>query len=175
MEQNITLQQKQGFQLKQTVLVLATTMLMPFFVHLFPPIGNVPLGAQLLPMFYAPFIAVVFFRKHVALIAALLAPTLNYLITGFPSIQLVGILTFELLLFVQIVVFLNQYEKLAYVKAPLAYVLTKVVSSTLLLLAPNLIGTSGFDFFVASISTASLGLVILLIISIVAKRIEIKS
>ncbi len=175
MEQNITLQQKQGLQVKQTVLILAATMLTPFFVHLFPPIGNVPLGAQLLPMFYAPFIAVIFFRKHVALLAALLAPTLNYLITGFPSVQLVTILTFELLLFVQIVSLLNNYEKLAYVKAPLAYVLTKIVSSTLLLTAPDLIGTSGFDFFLTSVSTASLGLVVLLIISIVVKRIELKS
>ena len=41
-----------------TLLTVAATFLLPFFVHLLPPVGGVPMGARLLPLFFAPFLAV---------------------------------------------------------------------------------------------------------------------
>jgi len=86
-------------QIKESVFVLAFSILIPFLIHFIPVSGN-PAGAVLLPIFIAPFIAVVFFRLNVAVIAALLSPVLNYLLTGNPVYGIVGIITLELVLFV---------------------------------------------------------------------------
>ena len=87
-------------QIKEAAIILGITILMPFIIHLLPIVDNVPIGARLLPIFYAPLIAVIFFRWHVGLLAALLAPVINFLITGSPQWQVVIILTYELTLFV---------------------------------------------------------------------------
>ena len=82
-------------QIKESVAVLAFSILIPFLIHFIPVSGN-PVGAVLLPIFIAPFIAVVFFRFNVGIIAALLSPVLNYLLTGNPVYGLLGIITLEL-------------------------------------------------------------------------------
>jgi len=75
------------------------SVISPFMIHLIPPIGGVPIGAIVLAMSYAPLIAIVLFRFHVAMITALLSPLLNSLITGYPKPEIIAILTFELILF----------------------------------------------------------------------------
>jgi hypothetical protein len=39
---------------KETTLVLGMTLFLPFLVHLLPSWDDSPLGAHLLPIFYAP-------------------------------------------------------------------------------------------------------------------------
>lgn len=87
------------FQVEETAIILAASVILPFMVHLVPPLGGMPLGARLLPIFYAPFIAVVLFRPHVAVITGLLSPALNSWFTGHPTPERVAILTLELVIF----------------------------------------------------------------------------
>jgi len=85
--------------IKEMVFVLVFSVLLQVLIHLIPS-GNVPAGAYLLPLFYAPFIAVLFFRLQVGIVVALLSPLCNYLITGNPVPELLGVITIELVAFV---------------------------------------------------------------------------
>jgi len=87
-------------QVKETVLLLSLSVLIPFLIHLLPEINGVPMGAILLAMFLAPLIAVRYFKFHVGLLIAFLSPVINSLITGNPKTILLPLLTFQLILFV---------------------------------------------------------------------------
>jgi hypothetical protein len=86
-------------EVRETAFVLAVSVALPFTIHLLPAIAARPVGAMLLPMFYAPLIAVILFRPHVAIITGLLSPLLNSRLTGHPLPEMAGLLTFELVLF----------------------------------------------------------------------------
>ncbi len=114
-------------QIKESVFVLAFSILIPFLIHFIPVSGN-PAGAVLLPIFIAPFIAVVFFRLNVAVIAALLSPVLNYLLTGNPVYGTVGIITLELVLFVFIAWLLIKLKFVKYFAAPVSVIISMFVT-----------------------------------------------
>lgn len=76
-----------NMEIKQIVSILICSVLFPFLIH-FIPYQSRPIGAVLLPMFFAPLLAVIFFRLHVSVLTALLAPALNYFITGMPRFDL---------------------------------------------------------------------------------------
>jgi hypothetical protein len=114
-------------QIKESVFVLAFSILIPFLIHFIPVSGN-PAGAVLLPIFIAPFIAVVFFRLNVAVIAALLSPVLNYLLTGNPVYGIVGIITLELVLFVFIAWLLIKLKFVKYFAAPVSVIISMFVT-----------------------------------------------
>ncbi|MGD1007936.1 MAG: hypothetical protein ABR980_11980 [Ignavibacteriaceae bacterium] len=114
-------------QIKESVFVLAFSILIPFLIHFIPVSGN-PAGAVLLPIFIAPFIAVVFFRLNVAIIAALLSPVLNYLLTGNPVYGTVGIITLELVLFVFIAWLLIKLKFVKYFAAPVSVIISMFVT-----------------------------------------------
>src|SRR5690554_2177528 len=122
-------------QVQATFILLVLACLLPFFVHMIPPYRGIPIGAFLLPMFYVPFIALVFYRLYVGLIIAVLAPIINFLLVGSPDWQIITILTIELGVFTLIAYLLLQ-GSWNIVSAPLAYLLTKTVSSLLLFLSP---------------------------------------
>lgn len=124
--------QRDRSSLKATLVVLLATLLLPMLVHQLPLTGSVPVGARLLPMFYAPFVAAVFFRPRVGVIAGLLAPLINHLLTGFPAWPIVGLLSTELFFFTGIAAVLLRIPGVQWVAAPLAYLATKVVSASLL-------------------------------------------
>ena len=63
-----------SFQAKAAVVFTALGLSLPIILHLLPSTVGVPMGPKLLPLFYAPFIAVLFFRFPVALFVALLGP-----------------------------------------------------------------------------------------------------
>ena len=121
-------------QIKESVIVLAFSILIPFMIHFIPVSGN-SVGAVLLPIFIAPFIAVVFFRLNVGLSAAILSPVLNYLLTGNPVYGTVGIITIELCLFVLIAKLLINLKYVKYFAAPISIVIsmffTQIVFSSL--------------------------------------------
>lgn len=160
----------QRLQLKPAVVVLLSTCLLPFFIHLIPPYQGVPMGAILLPMFYIPFIAVVFFRLHVGLIAAALAPLLNFLVTGNPQWQIVVILSFELMFFVILAAQMLKMNPLRWVAAPLGYLATKVISAGCLLFVPLLPQMHPLDFLTQSVSNGMIGILILGLINIVVVK-----
>jgi hypothetical protein len=114
-------------QIKESVFVLAFSILLPFLIHFIPVSGN-PAGAVLLPIFIAPFIAVIFFRMNVALITALLSPILNYLLTGNPIYGTVGIITLELFSFVLIAGLLLRFEIVKYFAAPISIIISMFLS-----------------------------------------------
>ncbi|CAN5376584.1 hypothetical protein BH23BAC1_BH23BAC1_12710 [soil metagenome] len=145
-------------QVKATVLILIIACILPLSIHIIPPVQGTPIGAILLPMFYVPFIAIIFFRLHVGVTAAALAPLLNFLITGNPHWQFVFILIFELTVFT-FIAYLLLKDNFKWIAAPLSYLFTKVISSCLLMLIPLV--SSPVDFFLHSVSNGSLGLLIL--------------
>jgi hypothetical protein len=160
-----------GQTVRATVLALAATLLIPFLVHLIPAPGPVPIGARLLPMFYAPFVAAALFRYPVGLAAGVLAPVINHLLTGRPALPLMGILSVELAASVLVAAALLRVPYLRWVAAPLSYLGAKVVSTTLLALLPGWMpGTAPLDFAFSSVANAWPGLVILLILNVAVLR-----
>ena len=156
-----------SLRIKAIIVALAGSILAPFIVHLFPPYQGVPLGAMLLPMFIAPFVAVLVSRFHVGLIAALLAPSLNALVTGHPDWVFIPVLTFELTVFVAITYLLNKNNLIHWVSAPLAYIAAKTVSSLTIWLFPAFLPQAApVDFWLSSISNGLTGLVLLTLINV---------
>lgn len=155
------------FQVKATVAMLLLTSMLPLLIHLIPPYQGTAVGAILLPMFYVPFIAVVFFRLHVGLLAAALAPVLNFLLTGNPQWQIVAMLSFELVAFTLIAYWLLKTKGAGWIAAPLSYLITKVVSSGALLLVPLISDTQPLDFFLTSIHNGIPGILMLCVINVI--------
>lgn len=159
--------------IKTTLVVLVATLLLPMLVHLIPATGPIPVGARLLPMFYAPFIAIVFFRLHVGLIAGMLAPVINHLLTGKPAWPIVGLLSTELVIFAIIAFLLIKINPIRWVAAPFAYLGTKIVSAGLLVLLPMwLPGQLPIDFALTSIENGWVGIFVLLLLNIIAGYVQ---
>lgn len=154
--------------LKTAGWVLPLAIVFPIIIHLIPSYNGIPIGAYLLPMFYIPFVALVWFRLPVALIVASLAPILNFALTGNPNWGFMAILTTELILFT-FLAYLMLKGNLKWVAAPLSYIGAKVVSSILLLAVP-LLEVAPLKFFMASLTNAALGILILLLINILAVK-----
>lgn len=118
-----------------TLVTIALAAVLPFVVHLAPPVGGVQLGARLLPIFLAPFVAAALFHPAVAIAAALATPTLNRLLTGRPTPELAVQLTLELLVFAAIVLIAARRDaRLAWV-GPVAYLAAKAAALAALALA----------------------------------------
>lgn len=154
--------------LKTATWVLPLAIVFPIAVHLIPAYNGIPIGAYLLPMFYIPFIALVWYRLPVALIVAALAPILNFTLTGNPNWGFMAILTTELILFT-FLGFIMLKGNIKWVAAPLSYIGAKVFSSLLLLAFP-LLDAEPIQFFMGSLSNAAPGILILLIINILAVK-----
>jgi len=88
-----------NLQVVETIILLAATILFQFFIHFIPTSGT-PVGAFLLAMFFAPLIAVIFFKPHAAFVVAIFSPILNYLISGSPIAEILPLMTIKLVLFV---------------------------------------------------------------------------
>ncbi|MCP3927864.1 MAG: hypothetical protein GY705_02050 [Bacteroidetes bacterium] len=168
--QALSIRSGEKLLVKETVLILALTMILPFIFHLFPIQSATPIGAIFLPIFIAPFIGIVFFRFHVGLIAALLAPWLNYLLTGSPVLPVVSILCLELVVFVAIAYPLLKNNTFRWVAAPLAIILAKVISSLVLFIS------GGGEAFFVSLQKALMvvvpGILLLWVVNIVVLLVK---
>ncbi len=153
------------WEVKDTALVLAMSVILPFLIHLVPSFGAVPTGARFLPMFYAPFIAVILFRPHVAIITALLAPGLNSLLFGLPVQENVFLLTLELLIFSVIVYFIQRKWRCFPGAALLAYLAATFAVTCLL---------HRLDSFLVTVIDALPGLATLTLINIFLLRSQHK-
>jgi hypothetical protein len=118
--------------LSVTAVVLGAAVLLPVLFHLLPVHDGVPLGARLLPIFYAPLLALAWLGWRWALVPAAAAPTLNYLLTGRPAAELVGLLTLELCLFVALLAVATRRSRRLLVLAPVAYGGAKLLAAVIL-------------------------------------------
>ena len=158
-------------QIKEMVFVLVFSVLLQVLIH-FIPSGSEPAGTYLLPLFYAPFIAVLFFSLQVGITVALLSPICNYLITGNPVPGLLGIISIELVAFVLLTKLFSNYNITRYINAPVSFILTKVFSSFVILLLPFLfLEGNVWSYFSSSINTGLAGILILFIINYFAVKL----
>lgn len=119
---------------RETAVLLVVAWLVPFLVHLVPWAGERPLGAHLLPLFWAAFAAVYLFGLRTGLLVGLFTPALNLALTGLPALERLAALGFELAAFVALAWWLLRRGRTAWYIAPLAYVAAKAASALLLLL-----------------------------------------
>lgn len=164
MKSTTILQLSAKYQLAQTTAVLAATMALPFLIHLLPNINGNLAGAVLLPIFIAPMMATFWYKKHVALLAGVIAPLLNFLITGQPAPAMVIALAFEIAGFVLLLSWLKEIRYIRYVAAPLAFLMT----SLLVAFGLSLIGrmTDPASAWVSGIEIALPGVLLLGLINI---------
>jgi hypothetical protein len=153
------------WELQQTVIMLAISVIMPVMVHMVPSFSAVPIGAMLIPMFYTPLIAIILFRPHMAIIAGLFSPLLNSLLTGNPTTEKILILTFELVLFSLIAYLIQRRWRYFCGAAVLAYVTTVLIVSCML---------RSLDFFLSTIANSFVGIIILFLLNIILLQFDDK-
>ena len=151
---------------RDAVVLLALAWLIPFLVHLAPWSGARPLGAYLLPVFWATFIAVYFYGAVAGLLTGLLVPAINLAVTGLPAWRMVGAMSLELIIFVLATTWAVRRAPSVWLLAPLGYFVAKTVAS-LLLSAPMIIGrpdAAGY-FFAHILIGGGAGLIVLALIN----------
>lgn len=152
--------------MRETAVLLAVAWLIPFLVHVLPWSGPRPLGAHLLPMFWATFVGVYFYGLRVGLLTGLFAPAVNLIVTGLPALQFLSVLAFELVVFAVFAWLMIRQTRAFWLTAPLGYVVAKTCSSTVqLFLAP--FGNLGepLRFFIGSLQNGLAGLAVLALIN----------
>lgn len=147
-------------------LFLALAFLAPYVVHFIPSWDDSPIGAKLLPIFYAPLIAALTRKAHVSIVVAVMAPWMNHVLIGMPPLLVAVIMTVELVIFALIVERLaRNYRGRAWL-GPVSFLLAKAISLVILLLLPGILtGTPSLERFITSIVNAWPGLAILALLS----------
>lgn len=111
---------------KETAVLLAVAWLVPFLVHTLPWSGSLPLGAHLLPIFWATFVAVYFYGLRVGLLVGVLTPAINLLVTGLPNLQRQSMMAVELVAFVAVAWLMVRRRPKMWLIAPLSYVAVRI-------------------------------------------------
>lgn len=150
---------------------LGLAMLSPWVVHFIPAWDDSPIGAKLLPIFYAPLIAALTGRGQVAVLVAFLAPWINHLIFGMPARPIAILLTIELAGFSIVATWLaSRWSGQAWL-GPAAYLAAKPLSFLTLLIFPSLLPPlSAAAYTASSTVTAWPGLAILAVLSVVVSK-----
>ncbi|MDI1248378.1 MAG: hypothetical protein PSV13_05790 [Lacunisphaera sp.] len=120
--------------------VLALSLMFPFLIHVLPVPETSRLGARLLPMFYAPLLAALWGRMATAWLCALLAPGLNWALTGHPAPPGTYAMMIQLLAFVVVVRALLVRAGVRWFVAIPAYLAGLVATLLVALVFPALIG-----------------------------------
>lgn len=151
---------------------LALSLLFPFMIHLLPVPDDSRLGARLLPMFYAPLLAALLGRTTSAFAVAVLAPWVNWLITGHPVPRTGIVMTLQLVVFVAALrALLAPLGPRWYLAAP-AYLLGLAASVLAAAVFPELIGSRPVLPWAAGTLTMALpGIAVLLLINWLALRV----
>jgi hypothetical protein len=125
---------------REAAVLLAIAWLIPFLVHLAPWGGARPLGAYLLPMFWATFVAVYFYGAGAGLLTGLFAPAVNLALTGLPAAKSFGVAAIEVVIFVFFATWMVRLAPRGWWWAPLGYLVARI-GSALLLSAPITFGS----------------------------------
>ncbi len=157
---------------RETAVLLIVAWLVPFLVHLLPWTGERPLGAYLLPMFWATFVAVYLYGAGAGLLTGLFGPAVNLLLTGLPAWKFLSVLSFELALFAAGLAVAVRLLPRFWLLAPLGYLGAKTASTLLQSLTP-VFGAIGapLHFFAMSIAGGAAGLVVLAAINFALVRL----
>jgi hypothetical protein len=159
------------FTLRDAAVLLALAWLAPFLVHLVPWAGARPLGAYLLPVFWATFVAVYFYGLTGGLLTGLFAPAVNLFVTGLPAWRSFGTMGLELVVFALVTTWAVRQSPRFWLWAPLGYFVAKTVAA-LLLSAPAVVGrpdAAGY-FFTHLVVGGAAGLVVLTLINFALVR-----
>ena len=159
-----------SFAWKEGSLLLVGAILLPFLVHLIPWSGPVPIGAMFLPLFIFPLIATRLYGWQVGGLIGILAPLANYLMTGQPSGELLLLFTLEIAAFVLLIHLLRTNKWLIWVIGPLAFLLAKAVSASLI--SWFSIPLAPLDFWLRSLINGWPGLLALLLVSSLIRYYE---
>ncbi|MEM7734304.1 MAG: hypothetical protein AAF267_00815 [Deinococcota bacterium] len=154
-----------------TIVTIAAMMLLPLLVHSLP-VQGAPMGARLLPIFFAPLVAIYLVHPAVALIASLVTPYLNHVLIGNPPQPLMLTLTSELVIFSLICWGLKRF-KLRFV-APFAYVVAKTLT-LIFYKTTQLTSTAPWNNYLPSLQLALPGLVLLLVINLALQKVDAKT
>jgi len=165
-----TLRHKLILQFPAALVTLGLMWLFPFLVHLIPVSGPVPLGAQLLPIFYAPLLAAWLFNPIVGIASGLLMPFINNAFTGTPTLEVAVLTSIELSVFSLIFLVFNKSRGRLPLLAPLAVIIGKIVSALLLSIFP-IVPLSPWGYFSSSVISAVPGLLILLALNLALVRL----
>jgi hypothetical protein len=164
------LRYKPILQIPAVIITLGLMWLLPFLIHLIPFTGIIPLGARLLPIFYAPLLAAWLFHPVVGIFSSLLMPFINHAFTGMPAFNVAMMLSVELCIFSFVLtIYKNRYPRLPLI-APFAVIAGKFVSALLLFIIP-LVPFSPWEYFSSSIFNAIPGLLVVLAINLALNRL----
>ena len=148
-----------AYQIDKLAFVLVAMFCLPLLFHLIPQSPQNPLGAVWLPIFYAPLVAVICFKRRVAVLAAIISPALNMILTGMPSLSMARMLTFELVVFVLIAQLIFRINKRFWALGAVSYLVAKFIST-------GLFQISSLSFS-AAIMKAAFGITTLLVIGLI--------
>jgi hypothetical protein len=152
--------------------LLALSLLFPFLIHVLPIPGDARVGPRLLPMYYAPLLAVLLGRTSTALLVAVLAPWLNWALTGHPPPPVGAVMTVELTGFAVVLRLLLARHGLQWWFAVPAFVAGKLVATALVALAPGLIGgRAALAWAVQSSATGLPGVAILVGLTLLVAKL----
>jgi hypothetical protein len=128
-----TLNQRVVRTLSLTGVGLLAAYALPLLVHSLPNSSPVPLGAQLLPIFFASLVLIVRGAPLAALITAIAAPSINAQLTGMPAGPMLPLLSVELLVFSGLLIAAAQLSpKVVPYLGPFAYLLAALSARLLL-------------------------------------------
>lgn len=164
-----SLRQNAIVQVPAALFTLGLMWLLPLLVHVIPLAGPVPVGARLLPIFYAPLLAAWLFHPAVGLLASLLMPFINHAFTGMPTLSMTVLLSLELVVF-SLGLLLNRKYWPRLPLAPLAFIVGKVISAILLVFVA-IVPASPWAYLVSSVQNALPGLLILLVLHLALLRL----
>ena len=147
-------------------ILLCLSVMFPFMIHLIPVPGNAQLGPRLLPMFYAPLLAVLLGRTRSAVTLALLAPWLNWALTMHPSPAGAVVMVVELLGFVFVMRLLLAGVEIRWFLAAPAYFAGMAAAWVVTAVFPALIGgQAALPWAAQSVVIGLPGLAILVLIN----------
>jgi hypothetical protein len=152
-------------------ILLTLSVMFPFLIHLLPVPETTRLGARLLPMFYAPLLAVLWGRWQSAWLVALLAPWLNRALTGHPTPPGAVVMMIQLLVFVVILSRLLNGPIARWIIAVPAYLAGMGAALLAAMLFPVLIGgRPPVDWVVQSVVRSLPGVIILVLLTCLVLR-----
>lgn len=158
----MVLKQDKRWHIPATVITIGLTLLLPMLVH---AVGGQAAGSMWLPLFYAPFLAVLLFHPAVSIFAGIVTPFLNNALTGMPPIGMAVILSVELVVFTLVSQLALRRWPNFWAAAPCAYLVAKLAAMLLLFVVP-LIPASPWQFFTSSLLNAWPGILVLLVLNL---------
>jgi hypothetical protein len=156
-------------RVRDCALLTALAIFGPYVVHVIPGWDDSPLGARLIPVFWAPLLGVFWRQYGFTLGLAFASPWINHLLFGMPSQRMAIVLSFELVVFTLLLfAMVRAWGRRAWM-GPAGYLLTKPFSAALIAVWP-LLPAPPLKFIATSVTTAWAGIIVLALLGWLAGR-----